>query len=259
MVLSGKHVVVTGASSGIGQGIAEIMAQKGAAVVAAARGSTKAQFTAPKIIPAAADLRSPEHIDGLIDFARQTMGSIDVFVANAGFGYYGKTNADWASMEDIFKLNVLSPIYSLTKLCAEFAKKPIYFVLMDSGAGRMPLPGYSLYCATKFALDGFIRSFRFELPSNVRLSVVYPAGVDTAFYEKAAPDAPAPRPVQALQRAAENIVKGIEEEKAEIYPSAAFPVLMLANRFFPFVEAVYHRYEKKRFGNWLRTHGNGRI
>jgi short-subunit dehydrogenase len=97
----------------------------------------------------ALDLRCPENIDRMIKAATEKLGSIDIFVADAGFGYYGKTKADWPHMEDIFKLNVFSPIYALTKMCEVFPDRPFHFVIIDSGAGRMPLPGYSLYCSTK--------------------------------------------------------------------------------------------------------------
>jgi short-subunit dehydrogenase len=254
MELSNKKIVVTGASSGIGYELSLQLARKGADILATARNINDGIFNCSKIKTVQYDLRCAQNVDALIDSALESMGTIDIFVANAGFGYYGKTTPDWGHIEDIFKLNVFSPIYTLTKLCSIFTDKTFQFVVMDSGAGRIPLPGYSLYCSTKFALDGFMRTFRFELPANVKLSVVYPVSVKTPFFEKAANGAPPPRPVISAQTAARKIIEGIEQECEEIYPSKALPILLTMNRYCPIIEPAYQCTENSRFGGWLRNH-----
>lgn len=255
MDLKGKRMVITGASSGIGRELTALAASRGAEVVAAARDMGGAFCGKEGIHTAEYDLRVPANVDALIDCAYSKLGGIDVFIANAGMGYYGKTPADWDHVEDIFRLNVFSPVYALTRLCELQKGGGFRFVAMDSGAGRIPLPGYSLYCSTKFALDGFMRAFRFELPDNVKLSVVFPVSVDTDFFDKAAEDAPPPRPVRPVRSTAKKILRGIEEEKDEIYPSRVFPFLTAVNRFCPKIETAYQNSEKNRFGDWLRNHG----
>lgn len=148
----------------------------------------------------------------------------------------------------------------MTKLCETFPGRPLRFVAMDSGAGRIPLPGYSLYCAmefalaTKFALDGFTRASRFEMPGNVTLSVVFPVSFDSDFFDKAAEGAPAPRPVVSLTATARKIVEGIERDRGEIYSSKVFSLPDAVNRFCPPIEGAYQRSERKRLNGWLRSH-----
>ena len=162
----GKKVIVTGASRGIGRELALELSKRGAQVVASSR-SISEKYLLPEegIIPAPFDLSCPEGVDGLFDFALGKLGGSDLFIANAGMGYYGKTSsADWSHIADIFSLNVFSPIYSLEKMCVLYPQRPFWFCIMGSAGGLMPLPGYTLYSSTKFALNGYVRAFRYECP-----------------------------------------------------------------------------------------------
>lgn len=101
MELSGKKAVVTGASEGIGREVARLLAGRGATVVAAARSFNRGCFASERVTAAEFDLHTPGQIDALIGLAARQMGGVDLFVANADIGYYGKTAADWSRMEDI--------------------------------------------------------------------------------------------------------------------------------------------------------------
>ena len=78
--------------------------------------------------------------------------------------------------------------------------------------------------------------------------------MDTGFFDRAGRDAPAPRPVQRLDRAVRNILFGLGEEQAVIYPNGAYPVFSAVNRVFPPAGDLYLRSEKKRFDRWLSRH-----
>jgi uncharacterized protein len=257
MDFQGEKVVVTGASSGIGAGLARALAARGADVVAASRNIKPEDLPDERITTAAFDLSKKEGVDALMDFAVEKLGIIDLFIANAGYGHYGRFDTpDWGKMEDIYSLNVFSPIYALQKLCALYPERPFNFAVTDSVAGRLPLPGFSLYCSTKFALDGFMRTFRYEMPHNAFVHVIYPVSTSTAFFEKSGNGVPVPGPVQPLDEAVENIVKGLEAGKQEIYPSKAYALLNLCSHICPPVVAAFVNNEKKRFDGWLTTHNS---
>lgn len=257
MDFQGKKVVVTGASSGIGAGLAQALAARGAEVLAVSRSITPKDLPFDRVTTAQFDLGGKEGIDALLDFAIERLGIIDLFVANAGYGYYGRFDTpDWGKMEDIFSLNVFSPVYTLQKLCNLIPERPFNFAVTASVAGRLPLPGFSLYCSTKFAVDGFMRAFRYELPHNAYIHVIYPVSTDTAFFEKSGKDVPAPGPVQPLDEAVEQIVRGLEAGKKEIYPSKVFTLLNVCSHLCPPAVTAFLNGEKKRFDDWLVTHNS---
>lgn len=257
MEFNGKKIVITGGSSGIGAGVVQALSERGAEIFAVSRHIKPENLPFKNVSIANFDMRSKEGVDSLFDYAIEKLGRIDMFIANAGYGYYGKTsNADWGQIENIFSLNVFSPIYALEKMCGLYPEKPFNFVITDSVAGRLPLPGFSLYCATKFALDGFTRAFRFEIPENVRLSVIYPISTATAFFNKSGHDVPAPGPVQNLDKAVKKIISGLEKDKKEIYPSKVYDILNLSNHICPPAVSVFLNSEKKRFHNWLKFHNS---
>jgi uncharacterized protein len=257
MNFMGKKVVVTGGSSGIGAGIVRELAGRGAQVLAVSRSIKPEDLPYENVITAAFDLRSHDGVDALLDYAIEKLGVIDLLIANAGYGYYGKTEKpDWGQMEDIFSLNVFSPIYTLEKLCALYPKRPFNFAVTASVAGKLPLPGFSLYCSTKFAVDGFMRTFRYEMPDNAFVSVIYPVSTSTAFFKKSGDGVPAPGPVQPLDEAVEGIISGLEKDKREIYPSKVYTALNICSHICPPVVAAFVNSEKNRFDLWLEQHNS---
>lgn len=257
MNFQGRKVVITGASSGIGAGIAREIAARGGEILAVSRSIKHEDFPYKNIKTANFDLKSRQGVDGLFEYAMKELGGIDIFIANAGYGYYGKTdNPDWEKIQNIYSLNVFSPIYSLEKMCGLYPNEPFYFVTTASVAGKLPLPGFSLYCSTKFALDGFMRTFRLEMPKNAKLSVIYPISTGTDFFAKSGNGVPAPGPVQPLENAVKNIIKGLEKEKKEIFPSGVYNVLNVSEHIFPPAVSLFIKSEKKRFNKWCFTHNS---
>ena len=118
MKLAGKNIVLTGASSGIGKEMLNILSSMtDAKIIAVARHIENIPFEEGVIYPFAADVSMPEGVDNVFDYAQRTLGNIDVFIANAGFAYLEKLSVpDWKHIEYIYNLNVFSPIYSLEKL-----------------------------------------------------------------------------------------------------------------------------------------------
>lgn len=102
MNLENKNIVVTSASSGIGLELVKALLSKGCRVVAASRTINKDLLGQENFYPFQGDVSTPEVVDNLFTYALQTLGSIDIFVANAGFAYYEKLkDADWEHISSI--------------------------------------------------------------------------------------------------------------------------------------------------------------
>lgn len=99
-----------------------------------------------------------------------------------------------------------------------------------------------------------MRTFRYEMPRNAFVTVIYPISTDTAFFKKAGKQVPAPGPLQPLDEVVEKIVSGLEKGKSEIYPSKAYALLNICSHICPPVVAGFVNSEKKRFDMWLAGH-----
>lgn len=246
-----KNIVVTGASSGIGLELVKSFLAKGCRVVAASITLNHDFLGTEGYYPYQVDLSTQEGVDNLFTYALQTLGSINIFVANAGFAYYEKLeNADWEHILSIFNLNFSSVVYSAQKMKQLVGNKPYNFVTTSSGMAILPLPGYALYSSTKAALKGFAEAYRWELDKNQHFQVVYPIATRTSFFKNAG-NSPVPWPSQAANVVAKSILKGIRKNRKSIYPSKLFYFLTLLNRIFPVILKVYANVEYRKLQNWL--------
>ena len=196
--IQGKVVVITGASAGIGAATAREFARAGAHVVVAARRLDRLQALAAEIeamstgaqaLAVAADLSQLVDIEKLIAQTLARFGRIDVLFNNAGFGRLG-----WLEKLDPVKdiqaqvnVNVLG-VLQTTRLALPHmqAQAGGHIINMASVAGLVGTPTYSIYAACKFAVRGFSEALRREVaPWNIRVSVIYPGGVETDFAEHA--------------------------------------------------------------------------
>lgn len=265
MDINNKRIILTGASSGIGKEILSILlTYRNVRIIAVARHVEDIPAIDQHVFPFPADVSTAEGVDKLFAFARQTFGEPDIFIANAGFAYLEKLGKpDWQHIENIYALNVFSPIYALEKLLEEeqqnketrldsrHTEKAFAFTI--SGAGLASLPAYSLYCSTKAALHHFVRTYRYEKPDNLRLTAVYPVATRTGFFDKATgkENTPLPFPVQDAATVARKIVRGIEKGKKNVYPSLLFRIGYPLGRAFPIFLHLYSLMEKKKVKKWL--------
>lgn len=251
MDIAGKNIVVTGAASGIGMHLVQLLLQQKANVLAVDR--AEITLTQPGLHTLQSDISSHENVDALFAHAVATLGSIDVFIANAGFAYYEKLEQpDWQRMEAIYKVNVLSPIYSLKKLVQLNGNKPCVFVGVSSAMAYLGVPGYAQYAGTKGALHRFIETYRNEHHRNLHLMVVYPIATKTNFFNQAGNNIPVAWPTQQPQDVAKAIVNGLQHNKKRVYPSVLFKIILVANRFLPFAFPLYLWLERKKFRQWLQ-------
>ena len=198
MDIKGKVVIVTGASSGIGEATAREFGREGVKVVLAARRVDRLEELAKKInainpnaetLVVQADLTKLDDINALIQQTMDTFGRIDVLVNNAGFG-----RITWLEkldpIKDIqaqFDVNVMGVIQTTRQvLPIMMEQRSGHIINMGSLAGLVGAPTYTVYAATKHAVHGFSESLRREVkPWGIDVSMIYPAGVKTEFQSHA--------------------------------------------------------------------------
>ena len=188
-VLHEKVVIVTGASSGIGEATASALASEGATVVAVARRRDRLDALAARIeaggrgrcITHEADLVEESEARALIDRVQKELGRLDVLVNNAGVMLLSPIAdarpEDWRRM---IELNLVS-VMSLTQAALPLLKAAKgHVVNVASVAGRIANPGASAYAATKFGIVAFSESLRREVyEDRVRVTVIEPGMVRT--------------------------------------------------------------------------------
>jgi short-subunit dehydrogenase len=198
MDIKGKVIIVTGASSGIGEATARQFGRDGAKVVLAARRVDRLQSLAQEIaamgmgaetLVVQADLSKLEDIQSLINQTLDKYGRIDVLVNNAGFG-----RLDWLEkldpIKDIqaqFDVNVLGVIQTTRQALPVMMKQRSgHIINMCSMAGLVATPTYTIYAACKHAVHGFSEALRREVkPWGIDVSMIYPGGVTTEFGQHA--------------------------------------------------------------------------
>jgi len=236
MDLAGKKIVITGASSGIGLEVLRLLLKYDVQILAVGRNIEHIPQD-KKVFPLSCDIASQEGVDKVFAEAADKLGGIDIFWANAGYGIYEKFGTpDWEKIQSIFNTNVLSPFYSLEKLVSLYPDKKLRFMVTDSIIGQLEMPGYALYVATKFAINGGIRAIQYESTEQVRISIIYPVATSTSFFDRAGASIKKAGPVQSTEDCAHAILKGILLDKKFIYPFGLWPPLNFLLNLFPFLK-----------------------
>ncbi len=182
--LDGKVAIVTGASKGIGAGIAQRLAADGASVVVNYAKSASAAEQVVTAIKSAggnatavqADVSQPAEIKVLFDKTAATYGHVDILVNNAGIYEFGDlASITPESIDRQFALNVKGLILATQAAAQAFPKTGGVVVNISSGAGVTPIAQAQAYSATKGAVDSLTRSLAIELgPRNIRVVGVAP-------------------------------------------------------------------------------------
>lgn len=254
-MFSNKTIVITGASSGIGFETMKLLAKgKGNRILAVARRPEKLEGFAKNVIPFAADVSTKEGVDSIFSRAEELFGKIDIFFANAGFPYYEAYDyVDWDRVEKIFRTNTLSPIYTYSKYLEHIGDSAGHLAMTISAMGQMAMPGYALYGATKFGLEGFQQGIRLEKPKNLTMTCLYPVSTATNFFKVAADGKKVdkPFPVQKPKVVAKKMVKALEKGKDSVFPCGMFVFAKLLMGHVPPVRKVYWGMERKKFERHL--------
>ena len=229
MDLKGKRILLTGATGGLGQELALLLAQKGAVLTLVGRDKTKLNLLKDLIEKGGgnayfqvADLNTVDMSRDVVSLAKHLMGDIDVLINNAGvldFIKFGQQSD--ARIAQMIHTNVTAPIQLTRAIIGNFqAKNQGYIVFVGSIFGSLAFPHFSTYCASKFAVHGFSQALRRELlGSNIGITYVAPRGIRTAMndantvamWNKVGNKMDDPITV------AKRIVKGLEKEQQEIF------------------------------------------
>jgi NADP-dependent 3-hydroxy acid dehydrogenase YdfG len=193
--LDGTVALVTGASSGIGEATAEILAQRGAAVALVARRIDRLDDLAAKlksdgapVLPIQADVANRDEAYDAVDRVAAEFGRLDIVINNAGVMLLGPIeNAPVEEWERMVNVNLLGLLYCskaalphLLKAADGEPRGVADLVNVSSVAGRVPRLGSGVYNATKHAVGAFSESLRQEVTGrHVRVSLVEPGAVTT--------------------------------------------------------------------------------
>ena len=232
MKLEGQRVILTGAASGIGQALLELLAQLPLEIIAADRDEMRllevcAAFnnSRAKVVPVVADVSSQAGNDALFTRALREFGGVDIFIANAGFAYFETIQQpDWQRLEAMYNVNTLAPIYALERMTALNGAKPFKVVWMASAMAHIGLPKYAAYSSSKGALHRFADAYRWQMPDPRALMLVYPIATRTRFFAASSDATPVPTPSQNPEEVARAVLNGIVTDKLEVYPSLLFQV-----------------------------------
>lgn len=187
--IEGKIVVITGASSGLGEATSRLLSAEGASVVLGARRVDRLQSLADeltrggrKALAIATDVVHRDQVQKLIDTAAQTYGRIDVLMNNAGLmpqALLERLKVDeWEQMIDI---NIKGVLYGIAAALPYMKQqKSGHFINVSSVAGHKVGPGFAVYAATKWGVRALSEGLRQEVkPYNIRTTVISPGAVAT--------------------------------------------------------------------------------
>ena len=185
-----KTVLITGSSSGIGKATAEYFLRKGWQVAATMRTPGNSTLEAnDRMRIYELDVTKPDSIQSALESAIAHFGRIDVLVNNAGYGVDGVFEAmDDDTLERQYKTNVLGLMRVTRALIPHMRGAGGGSIIqVSSMGGRITLPFYSVYHGTKWAVEGFSESLRYELePLGIRVKIVEPGAILTEFYSRSA-------------------------------------------------------------------------
>jgi NADP-dependent 3-hydroxy acid dehydrogenase YdfG len=184
-----KVVVITGASSGLGEATARLLSAQGATVVLGARRADRLQSLAKeltanggKAVAITTDVIRREEVKALVDAAVATYGRVDVMLNNAGLMPQAPLERlkidEWDRMIDV---NIKGVLYGIAAVLPYMKQqKSGHIVNVSSVAGHKVGPGFAVYAATKHAVRALSEGLRQEVkPYNIRTTVISPGAVAT--------------------------------------------------------------------------------
>jgi short-subunit dehydrogenase len=184
-----KVVMITGASSGIGRGLAVSLGSKGARVGLVARRAetldevvSEIESLGGKAMAVPADVQSAESMKSAADQLSQSLGPIDVLVANAGIGpTRDAAKFSAAEVSDVMNVNVIGASNSVAAVLPRMLERGEgQLVVISSLAAYRGLPKSAAYCASKAAVSSFFESLRLDLgPRGIHVTIIHPGFIKT--------------------------------------------------------------------------------
>ena len=245
--ISGKSVLITGASSGIGWHLAIQLAAAGATVVLCARREDRLGELAEQIraeggtaIVVAGDVADEDCRQRLVARCEQDLGGLDILINNAGIGAMGRFDeATPERMRQIFEVNffALAELIRISLPMLKRSNDPA-IVNISSVLGHRGAPLKSEYCASKFAVHGFSDSIRAELATDgVEVLLVSPSTTDSEFFDASIEDQTnkdwKKRGAMSPEIVAAKTIRAIRKRRHEIILTFGGRILVWLDRLIP--------------------------
>lgn len=260
-----KTVVITGASSGIGEALVYLFLKNKFNVVLAARNidnlklvEQKCQLIAPHFFSVVCDVSKESDCHDLINSSVAKYGGIDILINNAGISMRAMFNdCDIEVIKKVMDVNFWGAVY-----CSKFAlpfllKSKGTIVGVSSIAGIKGLPARTGYSASKFALQGFLESLRVEnLNTGLKVLIACPGYTESNIRKSALnhignSQSESPLSEEKLMSAedvAKTIFKAVQNQKSYVYMTFEGIMLLWLNKFFPLMmdKIVYNKVSKEK-------------
>ncbi len=252
--MKNKVVIITGASSGIGEACAIEFANKGANVVIAARNMEKLNVVADKIkkigvevLAVKCDVSIQADCENMVKETISKFGRIDTLINNAGISMRAVFNdMEVDVLERVMNINFYGTVYCTKYALPYILKNKGSVVGVSSIAGYVGLPARTGYSASKFAMQGFLEALRTEnLKNNLHVMVACPGFTasnirNTALSSDGSVQGESPRDEQKMmtsEEVAQHIVKGVEKRKRTLVLTGQGKLVVFLSKWFPsFVE-----------------------
>ena len=246
--LRGAAILITGASAGIGKATALAFAKEGARLLLAARRRERLEEVAAAVramggeaLVAETDVANRRQVESAVQHALSAFGRLDILVNNAGIGYLGRLEEmPIEEIETLWAVNMMGTIYATQAVIPLMRRQGGggHIINIASVAGKRGIPGYSIYCATKFAMVGMSEALRMELHgSGIGVSVICPIGTTTEFFETSAArskrDHRLMGPRQTAEKVAKAIVRCARKPRPEVLVFPPARMLVLINALSP--------------------------
>ena len=186
--ISGKSIIITGASSGIGEATAKMLAERGAKLMLAARRADKLDKLVAEIEAAGGtaayqvvDVTKQSQVQALADETLKQYGKIDVMVNNAGIMPLSRLDQllveEWDRTIDI---NIKGVLYGIAAVLPAMQKAQSgHIINISSVAGHLVFPNAAVYCGTKYAVRAITEGLRQEIGKDIRCTIISPGAVAT--------------------------------------------------------------------------------
>ena len=237
--LAGRRALITGAARGIGASLAEKLARRGAKLALVGLEpetlAAVAERCGPDTFVAECDVSKFEQVSGAIDAAAESLGGLDIVVANAGIAAAGPLlGQDLRSWERVIEINLLGVMYTDRAALPHLQRSRGYLLNISSSAAALRSPGLSAYCAAKAGVEALSDCLRVEMkPSGVEVGVAYFLFLDTD-----------------MVRDAEREMPGMERAKHEA-PSVLTRTYPLEPAMDELVAAIAERRRRVAYPKWF--------
>jgi len=268
MSLKGKVVIVTGASSGIGEALSRRLMTEGARVVMAARNEEKmiaiaSEYPTAEVQVVKADVSKREDCAKIIQETISRFGEIDVLINNAGMSMRAIfEDLDLAVIEKLMNVNFWGTVFCTREAIPYLLKSKGSVVGVSSIAGFQGLPARTGYSSSKFAMHGFLNTLRVEtLNQGLHVMIACPGFTEsnirnTALTADGSPQGSTPLDEKNLMSAddvAITIIRGIEKRKRTLIMTTQGKLVVLLGKFLPkWVDKMTYKTMKKEKNSPLK-------